>query len=111
MLAGLLMSAGLGPKAAKIGSYVILALLFVGALWWMRADAYADGERDTDAKWKLASAKLEQQAARAAGSADAPAAVRAEQFTQQVTVEKEKLDEAQRNGTSQLDVLFGPSGL
>lgn len=111
MLITLLMRAGLGLKAAKVAACAILILAVFGALLWWGRTKYQAGVDDTDAKWKAASAKLERQVVRSAAAADVPAAVRVEEFTTKVEAEKEKLDEAERNGSSPLDVLFGPSGV
>lgn len=111
MLIALLMRAGLGARAAKIGAYALMALALVAALLWWGHTKYQAGVRDTDAKWEAASAKLERQAEKAEDRADAKAAERVEEFTEKVAAEKEKLDEAERNGSSPLDVLFGPGGV
>ena len=50
----------LGPKLARLAPFLvygalIAALLF--GLWWLRHDAYKDGERASDARWHQAIAK------------------------------------------------------
>lgn len=108
---GLLMKTGLGRKAAGAVFWIGVVLLIALALLWLRADAYQDGVHATDAKWEAAQRKLERQAEEAAGRADSKAAERVEAQNDRVAREKEKIDEAERNGDSPLDVLFGPSGL
>ncbi len=111
MLVALLMRAGLGTRVAKFGSYVLIALALIAAAWWLRRDAYNDGQRDTNAEWQAASERLKREAAASASRADDAAALRVEEHVEQVQAEKEKLDEAQRTGSSPLDVLFGSGGL
>jgi uncharacterized protein HemX len=104
---GLLIRAGLSREAAKglLIALAIAAALF--AFWWIRHDAYNDGVRDTDSKWTEAQHRLEQQAQQSAHAADQSAAVRVEQHDKAVAVEKERLEDAARNGSDPFDVLFG----
>lgn len=96
-----------GERFAPLLAYGLLIAVLVGAIWWLRADAYSDGEAATDAKWVAAGERLERQAAEAAGKADAASVQRVEQNNERVAQEKEKLDEAEAAGSSPLDVLFG----
>lgn len=96
-----------GERFAPLLAYGLVIAALVGAIWWLRADAYSDGEAATDAKWVAAGERLERQAAEAAGRADAASVQRVEQNNERVAQEKEKLDEAEAAGSSPLDVLFG----
>jgi hypothetical protein len=96
-----------GERFAPLLAYGLIILAIVGGVLWLRADAYHDGERATDAKWVAAGKKLEDQAKVAAGKADTASVQRVEQNNAKVAAEKEKLDEADANGSSPLDVLFG----
>jgi hypothetical protein len=106
-----LLAPRVGKTLASFIAYGGLVLLLVGALLWWGHTKYEAGVRDTDAKYAAASAKLKEQARVSAARADAKAEQRVEQFTAKVAEEKEKLDEAERTGSSPLDVLFGPGGL
>lgn len=97
-----------GEKFAGLAVYGTAILLVLGAIWWLRADAYSDGVAATDAKWEEAGRRLEQQAAEAAAAADDRADDRQAQEFDRVQQEKEKLDAASASGGSPWDVLFGP---
>lgn len=102
----------LGATAAKLIAYVGLPLLALALLWWA-LDSYGDRraderEAEVHATYKAASDRLKAQAAKSIAKADDAAAARVEQQQQQVQEELEALDEAQRNGSSPFDVLFGP---
>lgn len=111
MLESLLMSMGLGKTAAKFGSYAILALAAYLALLWWGNSRYNAGVEDTDAKWAEASAKLEHQAEVGAAQATGESAARVEQHNERLAAEKEKLDEAERTGSSAIDALFPVGGV
>lgn len=97
----------LGEKLAPFIAWIGLALLILGALWWLRHDAYQDGVSATDAKWEEAGRKLEAQAKKAEQSADAESVKRVQENNERLKEEKEKLDEAEAEGSSPFDVLFG----
>lgn len=59
------------PWLAEVLSWGIVLLLVVLAIWWLRADAYRDGVRATDAKWAEASARMQAATVRATNAADA----------------------------------------
>ena len=85
----------------------LLALLFY--LW---LDAYGDrryneGVTATDARWHEASERLKAEAANSATHADDNAANRLVEYEQQASDERNRLNEAEQNGSSPLDVLFG----
>lgn len=107
-LAGLFMKLGAAQRLAQALSIATVAIALVLALWWVRADAYGDGERAADARYTKASLELERKAQRSATKADDAAARRTAEHFQIVEREKERLDEADRTGSSPLDVLFNP---
>lgn len=89
-----------------IGGLVLL-LAFYLAL-----DAYGDsrfdaGKAKADAEWAEAEKRLLKQAAEAGTEADRKAAARAVEYAAKVQDEKERLDQAEAEGSSPLDVLFG----
>lgn len=96
-----------GKRLAPLVAYGIVFLAVAGAVLWLRADAYRDGAKATDAKWVAAGAALERKAHAAATEADERSAERVRTANEQLAREKEKLDEAEALGTSPLDVLFG----
>lgn len=109
---GLLMKAtGLGRGVSSLIVYGGAVILLGLALLWLRADAYRDGEKAADARWVEAGQKLERAAAESGRAADVRAAERLEEHHETVAEEKEKLDEAAREGTDPFDVLFGPTGV
>lgn len=68
---------------------------------------YEAGVVATDAAWKAAAEKLQEQSDKAGEDADLEAAMREADFAKQLEDEKGKIDEAVRSGSSPLDVLFG----
>lgn len=96
-----------GERFAPLLAYGLIILAIVGAVLWLRADAYSDGVNATDAKWVAAGERLKQQAEQAAGAANAASATRTAAEVERVREEKERLDEAEAAGRSPLDVLFG----
>lgn len=97
-----------GERFAGLAAYAFVIAALVGAVLWLRADAYSDGVEATDTKWVEAGEKLKQQAAQAQGAATAASMSRTAIEVDRVREEKEKLDAAQAQGSSPLDVLFGP---
>jgi hypothetical protein len=107
----LLLKLGLSERFAKLTAYVVLPLLLVLVIWW-RIDAFGDRRYDagvtaTDAKWEEAGNRLRAEAANSATRADDAAANRLGQFENQVADERREIDNAVRDGSSPLDVLFG----
>ena len=109
ILIGLFAKMGLGPRLAALAGYGLVALAVVGALWWLRHDAYNDGERAENARWEAALDEAEEQAETAADQADVLADTREEEFAETVKEEKERIDAAVEAGTDPFDVLF-PGG-
>lgn len=101
-----LLRLGLSDKVARILSVLIPVVLVLLALLWLRADAYSDGEKAADVRWKKAIAKAEREAVKAAQTADEKQAVRQANFAEEVKVEKEKIDAAVAAGGSPFDVMF-----
>ena len=106
----ILMGFGLGKRVAQAVAYIGLPLLLLGAAWfaldWYGDSRFDDGVVETDAKWEEAGNRLVDQAAVARNAADAKAEERAADFAAATAIEKEKLDAAEREGSSPLDVLF-----
>lgn len=96
-----------GERFAPLLAYGAITLALVGAVWWLRADAYSDGVKATDAKWVAAGEKLKRQAVEAQSAANAASATRTAAEVERVREEKEKIDAAEASGSSPLDVLFG----
>lgn len=100
-----------GERFAPLLAYGTVIALLVGALLWLRHDAYQDGEAANEAKWIAAGETFEQAAEEAQTAADAASAARAAREFERVREEKEKIDAATAQGTSPLDVLFGSDSL
>lgn len=93
-----------------VGPLVLLAVVIGGLVAWGNSK-YRAGERAgveaTDAKWQAASDKLKADAAKSATKADDKAAERLSEHVEDITADQEKVNEAQREGSSPLDALFG----
>ncbi|MBS67287.1 MAG: hypothetical protein Tp170SUR191951_86 [Prokaryotic dsDNA virus sp.] len=96
-----------GEKAAPFVAYLTVIGLLIGAIVWMRADAYNDGAAANEAAWQEAGQRLKEQVAEAATIADQQSAERTAIEFKRVETEKEKLDAAAEDGSSPFDVLFG----
>lgn len=111
MIVAWLVKRGLSPLLAKLLLYVVLPALVVGFVLW-RIDAFGDkryreGVDATDAAWHEASNRLKEEAEEAGEVAEANALNRLEEHAANVAAEQERIDEAERNGSSVFDVLFG----
>lgn len=89
-------------------------ILFLGGLW-LALDAYGDhryaqGREDNERAWRAAEAKLREQERKAMAGANGAAAVREADHATAKASEKGKIDDAIREGSSPLDVLFSRSG-
>ena len=91
--------------AFYVGGVVALAL----ALWWLRADAYADGKRAENERWEQAIETAKKKSDAAAGQADEAAVEREEEFADQVKAEKEKIDATIDEGGDPFSVMFPSS--
>lgn len=93
-----------------VGPLVALALL-AGAFTGWSHHQYNKGHKagvdEVDAQWAAATKKLEAQAAQSATRADDGAAKRAAEFKDQADSDRKAVDDANKNGSSPLDALFG----
>ena len=110
MFAGF-MALSAAKKLTRIG-IVLGAVFVIGLLFYLWLDAYGDrrykeGVQATDQKWVAAGEQLKKDAAKSATKADDRAAERLANEVANQTADKEEVDEALRNGSSPLDVLFG----
>lgn len=108
-LIGLLLRAGLPGWVAKLIGYALPILLLLGALWWLRHDAYSDGVAAEKNRWEQAIEAANEVVDTAIDSADSAADVREDEWAEQVQAEKDKIDEAVEAGNDPFDVLF-PAG-
>lgn len=93
-----------------VGPLVALALLIGGVALWGKSKYNAGhdaGVVETDAKWQAASDKLKEEAKASATKADDKAVARLEERVAQAEEDQEKVDAAEKAGTSPLDALFG----
>lgn len=93
-----------------VGPLVALALLIGGVLAYGHSKYNAGhkaGVEEVDAQWAAATKKLQQQAAKSATRADDAAAKRAEEFKAQADSDRKAVEDAEANGSSPLDALFG----
>lgn len=99
------------PFWAKIvGPLVALALLAAAFAGWSHhqySKGHKDGVAEVDAQWAAATEKLKKQASESATRADDQAAKRAEDFKVQADSDRKAVEDAQANGSSPIDVLFG----
>lgn len=101
----------LTQKLTRVG-IIFGIILAIGGLfyWWL--DSYGDrrydeGVQATDQKWEEARERLKKQAEASATRADDLALNRLNDHVNDVAAEQEALDEAERTGSSPIDVLFG----
>jgi uncharacterized membrane-anchored protein YhcB (DUF1043 family) len=100
-----------GPKVAALISYALVIGVICGLVWWA-LDSYGDrkfneGVEANQAQVEKALEQLKTDAAESATKADDKAAERAAEHVEQQAADQEAIDEANRNGTSPLDALFG----
>jgi len=98
-----------GPYALLIkigGALAIVGALITAVLLWGNSREN-DGVEKTDRKWEEAGELLEKQAAESAKKADDESAERVAEHQDKLKKEKELLDEADRDGSSPFDVIFG----
>jgi len=106
-----LLAPKLGQKAATVVSYIIVIGVILGLFYWALTSyghrKYQEGAAANQAQVDKALKQLKDDAHASATKADDKAAERAAAAVEQQKADKEALDEAERNGTSPLDVLFG----
>lgn len=93
-------------------AWAVLGGLLAFLALYLIIDAYGDrrfrdGVEQTDAKWKKASDILIAKAQAGATEADRKAAARAADHAAKVEEERKRLGQAEAEGTSPLDILFG----
>ena len=101
---------GLSARAAKLIGYIVIPALllaaFAIALNSYGNSRFREGRAAENSAWKQAQDNLLTLAAESRSKADREDLARQLEFAAQVEDEKERIDEAQANGTSQFDVLF-----
>lgn len=100
-----------GALLRRVLPYLIGAAVLIGAILWLRADAYADGERAEEARWEEAGERFEEAADQAETEADRESAARAAAEFERVKQQKEKIDAATNEGSSPFDAIFGTDGV
>lgn len=98
---------GISDGIASFLAWVLPAVLLLGALWWLRTDAYNDAVRATDAKWEDAFEKAKEGFAKGALSSSEASDKRKEEFHDAVKAQIEEIEDAEAAGNSSFDVLFG----
>lgn len=92
------------------GPLVAFALLVAGVLAWGHSKYKAGheaGVTETDAAWQKASDELMREAGQSATKADDRAVAALEEHKEQIDEDRKAVEDAQRNGSSPLDALFG----
>lgn len=101
----------IAQKLTRIGIVVaIFAALIGGVLLWGNSKYRAghdDGVTQTEAKYEAAKQKLREEAEASASKADDKALERLEQHEAQVENDRKAVEDANANGTSPLDAIFG----
>lgn len=107
-LAGLRLMAGGIPRWAWIGlGAVVLIAAFYFALDAYGDSRYREGKANEKAAWEQAEAEFLKKAGEAEKKADKQAAAREADHIAAVAEERKKIDQAERDGSSPFDVLFG----
>lgn len=106
-----LMAKIVGERLAPLATYLVAAILVVGALYWLRSDAYADGQRAEADRWREAARQLERKTEAARQAADQASGKRVDEYSRELEKEKGLIDEADAANQSPFDVLFGPERL
>lgn len=102
---------GVPAKLAKPLLIGVGVLLLVGSvclsLHLYGQHRYGEGVKDTDTKWQAAVQQLQKDAAKSATKADDAAATRVATHIEKAAKEQEAVKQAEAEGKSPLDVLFG----
>lgn len=106
-----LLAPKLGQKLATFVAYFLVIAVVIGLFYWALAAfghrKFQEGVAANQAQVDKALVQLKKDAQVSAAKADDKAAVRAEVFVEQHAADQEAVNEAERNGTSPLDALFG----
>jgi hypothetical protein len=101
----------MSQKLIRVGIAVALLLAVVGAILLWGHSKYKAGHEagvtETDAAWQKASDELMREAGKSATKADDRAVAAFEEHKEQITEDRKAVEDAQRNGSSPLDALFG----
>lgn len=100
------------PFAIPRWAWVVLGGLALLAALYFALDSYGDkryasGKADENAAWKKAEADLLKRSANATAKADKVLAANAATHAAEVADERKKIDAANAEGSSPIDVLFG----
>lgn len=109
-----LAAAGAAMKRVPTWAWAVIGAAVLLIAFYIVLDRYGDsreqaGKDKADAAWKAASDKLIEKAAASGKKADTAAAARQADFSARVEDEKERMDAAVEEGSSPMDVLFGPA--
>lgn len=106
-----LLTPRLGKTFAPIVAYALVIGIALGLFYWALTSyghrKFNDGVKANQAQVEAALVQLKKDAAQSATKADDAAVNRAAAEVEHQKADQEKLDEAERNGTSPLDALFG----
>lgn len=96
-----LMGWGLSSRIAKLVAYVAVPLLILavigGGIWFLRHDAYKDGQRDERAAWELKAAEMKALAEKLQRKADQLRQTAEELDQARIARNRQEIDNALRN--------------
>lgn len=96
-----LMGWGIGSRAAKLIAYVGIPLLILaaiaGSVWFLRHDAYKDGQRDERAAWELKAAEMKALAEKLQRKADQLRQTAEQADRSRIATNRKEVDDATRN--------------
>lgn len=96
-----LMGWGLGARAAKLIAYVGIPLLILavvgGGIWFLRHDAYNDGQRDERAAWEIKAAEMKALAEKLQRHADTLRQAASDLDKTRIATNRKEVDDATRN--------------
>lgn len=96
-----------GPTAAPFVAWGGAIALIVGALVWMRVDAYNDGKRAVIERLEREAAEADRRALEAERAADEAAEVRQQEAENEAEVLRNVITQATSSGDNSLDALLG----
>jgi len=97
----------LAKTVISIVAVLLLILAFWLALHFYGVHRYDEGVSAEDAKWQAAAAQLKSDASNAATNADANAAANLSNFVQQHSADQNAVNQAEAQGKSPFDAIFG----